>query len=83
MSKKRESIPETEKKYQTMHQRLVQKKLQTSRNMFKNIHKNYIRYNVDNFVDYFNKANVDITNEGEDFKKLMENIGISQNSKTF
>ena len=51
--------------------------------MFKNIHKNYIRYNVDNFVDYFNKANVDITNEGdinvEDFKKLMENIGISQN----
>ena len=51
--------------------------------MFKNIHENYIRYNVDNFVDYFNKANVDITNEGdinvEDFKKLMENIGISQN----
>ena len=51
--------------------------------MSKNIHENYIRYNVDNFVDYFNKANVDITNEGdinvEDFKKLMENIGISQN----
>ena len=55
--------------------------------MFKNIHKNYIRYNVDNFVDYFNKANVDITNEGdinvEDFKKLMENIESAKIPKRF
>ena len=62
---------------------LYKKNYKHLENMFKNIHENCIRYNVDNFVDYFDKANVDITNEGdinvEDFKKLMENIGISQN----
>jgi Ca2+-binding EF-hand superfamily protein len=62
---------------------LYKKNYKHLENMFKNIHENCIRYNVENFVDYFDKANVDITNEGdinlEDFKKLMENIGINQN----
>jgi hypothetical protein len=43
--------------------------------MFKNIHENCIRFNIENFVDYFDKANVEISNEGdinlEDFKRLM------------
>ena len=62
---------------------LYKKNYKHLENMFKNIHENCIRFNIENFVDYFDKANVEISNEGdinlEDFKKLMENIGINQN----
>jgi Ca2+-binding EF-hand superfamily protein len=71
------------KKFNNETKELYKKKYNHLENMFKTIHQNCIRYNIDNFVDYFENANVDITNEGdiqiEDFKTLMRNIGISEN----
>ena len=59
------------------------KKYEHLENMFKNIHLNCIKYNINNFIEYFEKSNENITNDGnisvEGFTLLLKNIGIGQN----
>ena len=59
------------------------KKYEHLENMFNNIQNSCIKYNINNFIDYFDKSNENITNDGnisvEGFTLLLRNIGIGQN----
>ena len=59
------------------------KKYEHLENMFNNIQINCKKYNINNFIDYFDKSNENITNDGnisvEGFTLLLRNIGIGQN----